>query len=87
MLCCSYNGNINKIKALNKNKSLGSINFIDKRILLIGNKPVEQLKDEQIAIINSYNIIVRTNGINNKSATGNRVDFWWKCEEDNRLKL
>ncbi len=46
VLCCSYSGNINKIKALNKNKSLGSINFIDKRILLISNKPVDQLTDK-----------------------------------------
>ena len=36
-----------------------------------------KLTDEQIAIINSYDIIVRTNGMNNKSATGNRVDWWW----------
>ena len=70
-------GNINKIKALNKNKFPRPINFIDKRILLIGNKPVEKLTNEQTAIINSYDIIVRCNGMNNKSATGNRADWWW----------
>lgn len=70
-------GNVSKIMKLNGDKSLKSIDFIDKKILLIGNKPVEQLADEQIAIINSYDIIVRTNGMNNKSTTGNRVDWWW----------
>lgn len=70
-------GNVSKIMNLNRDKSLKSIDFIDKKILLIGNKPVEQLTDEQIAIINSYDIIVRTNGMNNKSVTGNRVDWWW----------
>lgn len=70
-------GNTSKIMNINGDKSLNAIDFIDKKILLIGNKPVEQLTDEQIAIINSYDIIVRTNGMNNKSATGNRVDWWW----------
>lgn len=70
-------GNISKIMKLNGDKSLKPVDFIDKKILLIGNKPIESLTDEQLAKINSYDIIVRCNGMNNKSATGNRVDWWW----------
>ena len=70
-------GNISQIMNLNGDKSLKPVDFIGKKILLIGNKPVESLSDEQVDKINSYDIIVRSNGMNNKSATGNRVDWWW----------
>ena len=70
-------GNVSKIMKLNGEKSLNPIDFLNKKILLIGNKPIDTLTEEQIAKINSYDVIVRCNGMNNKSATGNRVDWWW----------
>lgn len=70
-------GNVNKIMQLNGEKSLSPIEYSGKKILLIGNKPIKQLTDEQISIINSYDIIVRCNGMNNKTSTGDRVDWWW----------
>jgi hypothetical protein len=52
-------------------------NYQDKNILIIGNKPIKQLSEEQINFINSFDIIIRVNGMNNLQETGGRVDWWW----------
>ena len=51
--------------------------YQDKNILIIGNKPIKQLSKEQIDFINSFDIIIRVNGMNNLNETGGRVDWWW----------
>ena len=49
-----------------------------KKILIIGNKELsKQLTQEQIDYINSFDIIVRVNRMNNIEQTGCRVDWWW----------
>ena len=52
-------------------------NYKDKKILIIGNKPIPQLSKEKIDFINSFDIIIRVNGMNNLNETGGRVDWWW----------
>lgn len=52
-------------------------NYQDKNVLIIGNKPIKQLSKEQIDFINSFDIIIRVNGMNNLNETGGRVDWWW----------
>jgi hypothetical protein len=56
---------------------LNITDYINKNILLIGNKPIEQLTENQINYINSFDIIVRCNGLNNLEQTGGRIDWWW----------
>lgn len=51
--------------------------YQNKNILIIGNKPIKQLSKEQIDFINSFDIIIRVNGMNNLNETGGRVDWWW----------
>ena len=51
--------------------------YQDKNILIIGNKPIKQLSKEQIDFINSFDIIIRINGMNNLNETGHRIDWWW----------
>ena len=51
--------------------------YQDKNILIIGNKPIKQLSKEQIDFINSFDIVIRVNGMNNLNETGGRVDWWW----------
>lgn len=51
--------------------------YQDKNILIIGNKPIKQLSEEQIDFINSFDIVIRVNGMNNLKETGGRVDWWW----------
>lgn len=51
--------------------------YQDKNILIIGNKPIKQLSQEQIDFINSFDIVIRVNGMNNLNETGGRVDWWW----------
>lgn len=51
--------------------------FKDKKILIIGNKPVQHLSEEKIMFINSFDVIVRVNGMNNLNETGGRIDWWW----------
>lgn len=51
--------------------------YQDKKILIIGNKPIKQLSKEQIDFINSFDIVIRVNGMNNLNETGGRVDWWW----------
>ena len=51
--------------------------YQSKNILIIGNKPIKQLTKEQIDFINSFDIIIRVNGMNNLNETGGRVDWWW----------
>lgn len=70
-------GNVSAIEALNGYEQIDAVDYVGKRILLIGNKPQEQMSDEQIALINSYDVIVRCNGMNNIEQTGGRVDWWW----------
>lgn len=49
-----------------------------KKILIIGNKVLsKQLTQEQIDYINSFDIIIRVNRMNNIEQTGGRVDWWW----------
>lgn len=52
-------------------------NYQDKNVLIIGNKPIKQLSKEQIDFINSFDIVIRVNGMNNLNETGGRVDWWW----------
>ena len=56
---------------------LNITDYVNKNILLIGNKPIEQLTENQINYINSFDIIVRCNGLNNLEQTGGRIDWWW----------
>jgi hypothetical protein len=51
--------------------------FKDKKILIIGNKPIQHLSEEKIMFINSFDVIVRVNGMNNLNETGGRIDWWW----------
>jgi hypothetical protein len=51
--------------------------YQNKNILIIGNKPIKQLSKEQIDFINSFDIIIRVNGMNNLNETRGRVDWWW----------
>lgn len=37
--------------------------YQNKNILIIGNKPIKQLSKEQIDFINSFDIIIRINGM------------------------
>ena len=48
-----------------------------KKILLFGNKQIDNVDKEMIDIINSFDIIVRVNKMDNLIETGNRVDWWW----------
>lgn len=70
-------GNIKKITKLNNSIYFEPADYIGKNILIIGNKPVEQLSDDAINYINSFDIIIRSNGMNNLNQTGGRVDWWW----------
>ena len=56
---------------------LNITDYKDKNILLIGNKPIEQLTEKQLDFINSFDVIVRCNGLNNLEQTGGRLDWWW----------
>lgn len=48
------------------------------KILIIGNKEIDfPISDEKLNFINSFDIIVRVNRMNNFEATGQRVDWWW----------
>lgn len=48
------------------------------KILIIGNNEIDfQISDEKLKFINSFDIIVRINRMNNFVATGQRVDWWW----------
>ena len=51
--------------------------YKDKKILIIGNKPIQHLSEEKTMFINSFDIIIRVNGMNNLNETGGRVDWWW----------
>lgn len=66
-------GNVNKILNLSNSNIIQD----NQKVLIIGNKPTEQLSEEQIKLINSFDVIIRMNGMNNLKETGNRVDFWW----------
>lgn len=48
-----------------------------KKILLFGNKHVDNVDKEMIDIINSFDIIMRINKMDNLIETGKRVDWWW----------
>lgn len=49
-----------------------------KRLLLFGNKPLDKkLSQEQIDHINSFDVIVRVNKMDNLNRTGGRVDWWY----------
>lgn len=48
------------------------------KILIIGNKEVDfPISDKKLKFINSFDIIVRVNRMNNFFETGQRVDWWW----------
>ena len=51
--------------------------YQNKNILIIGNKPIKKLSKEEIDFINSFDIVIRVNGMNNLNETGGRVDWWW----------
>ena len=54
------------------------LNIMKPKILIIGNKEVDfPISDEKIKFINSFDIIVRVNRMNNFFETGQRVDWWW----------
>lgn len=48
-----------------------------KKILLFGNKHIDNVDKEMIDIINSFDIIMRINKMDNLIETGKRVDWWW----------
>lgn len=49
-----------------------------KKLLILANKRLDNiLPEETISYINSFDIIVRVNGMNNICQTGGRCDFWW----------
>ena len=48
-----------------------------KKLLLFGNKQIDNVDKEMIDIINSFDIIMRVNKMDNLTETGNRVDWWW----------
>ena len=49
-----------------------------KKLLIIANKRLDNiLSDETINYINSFDVIVRINGMNNIYRTGCRCDYWW----------
>jgi hypothetical protein len=52
-------------------------NIQKKRMIIFGNKiPEKELTKEQIGYINSSDVIVRVNRMNNIHQTGERVDWW-----------
>lgn len=48
-----------------------------KKLLLFGNKHIYNVEKEMIDIINSFDIIMRVNKMDNLIETGKRVDWWW----------
>ena len=48
-----------------------------KKLLLFGNKRINGVDKEMIDIINSFDVIMRINKMDNVSETGERVDWWW----------
>jgi len=49
-----------------------------KKLLILANKKFDNnLSKEKIDEINSFDIIVRINGMNNIYQTGGRCDYWW----------
>ena len=48
-----------------------------KKLLLFGNKHIDNVDKEMIGIINSFDIIMRVNKMDNLIETSKRVDWWW----------
>lgn len=48
-----------------------------KKLLLLGNKHIDNVSKEMINTINSFDIIMRINKMDNLMETGCRVDWWW----------
>lgn len=65
---------------------------MSKKVLIFGNKPLDKkLTDEQIKFINSFDIIVRLNKMDNLYKTGGRVDwyffhYWIKYANTSHIK-
>lgn len=58
------------------------------KILIIGNKEVDfPISDEKLKFINSFDIIVRVNRMNNFFETGQRVDWWWLDHNIKKFKF
>lgn len=48
-----------------------------KKLLLFGNKRIDNVDKEMIDTINSFDVIMRINKMDNLIETGKRVDWWW----------